>query len=61
MATTVWSILAEIISGRNTQEQKALLVSFYLPYFVVPFLLALVMALAGPAPFGTAVERKLKK
>jgi hypothetical protein len=41
VATTVWPILAEtILSSRNTLQEKVTLCGFYLPYLLIPLLLA---------------------
>ena len=45
VATTVWPILAEIIfTNELLSAQKMILLSFYLPYFLIPLVLMLYMA-----------------
>ena len=45
VSTTLVPILAEFLfSKTNTTTEKAILFSFYLPYFIIPLLLAIVFA-----------------
>jgi EXPERA (EXPanded EBP superfamily) len=45
VATTVWAILAEFLfSPRIDNNQKATLIGFYAPYFVVPLAFSLILA-----------------
>lgn len=45
VATTVWAILAEFIMNTdNSFQEKVTLFGFYMPYFVIPVLLAGYMA-----------------
>jgi hypothetical protein len=51
VATTVWAILAEFLFSETiTSTQRFCLLSFYSPYFVIPFIMAVYMAL-HPVPF----------
>ena len=51
MATTVWAILAEMMTSHAiTGDQKLVLFGFYAPYLIIPALLAGYMALT-PLPF----------
>lgn len=57
VATTVIPILAEtLVSTVNTDQEKLMLVGFYAPYFLIPFILAMYMSFV-PKPFG---DKKLK-
>ena len=51
VATTVLPILLETLLGtRNTSMEKVILSGFYLPYLMIPLILALYMAI-NPTPF----------
>lgn len=57
VATTVWPIMAEtIFAGRNSIQEIAILSSFYLPYFFIPLILAVYMAV-NPIPFPSKTKR----
>eukprot|EP01031_Cornospumella_fuschlensis_P035843 gene35843-43473_t len=60
VATTVWPILAEFaMNTDNSFQEKATLFGFYMPYFVIPALLATYMA-KNSEPFpATANKKKL--
>jgi hypothetical protein len=61
VATTVWAIIAEFLYDTTiTQDQKMVLFGFYAPYFVIPALLMVYMAVT-PQPFGPAPGAALKK
>ena len=51
VATTVWALIAEFAaSDKISPKEKLVLYSFYAPYFVIPALLMLYMAVT-PTPF----------
>lgn len=58
VATTVLPILAEaLMSKSNTNQEKMLLCTVYLPYFVIPATLACYMSFY-PSPFTTKSKKK---
>lgn len=51
VATTVWAIIADLLlSDKNSTQEKITLFGFYFPYFLIPALLMLYMAI-NPEPF----------
>lgn len=60
VATTVWAIIADLLGNNvNTTQEKYVLFGFYAPYFIIPALLAVYMAM-NPKPFGSSEEKKRK-
>jgi hypothetical protein len=59
VATTVVPIVAEtVFRDKNTLQEKAILCGFYLPYFIIPFALALYMAF-NETPFSKGKSKKV--
>ena len=58
VATTVWAIIAEFaVSTTITDQEKLVLFSFYAPYFIIPTLLMVYMAVT-PLPFPSSDKKK---
>jgi len=59
VATTVWGILAEFIFSKSiTDQEKLTLFAFYVPYLIIPLLLALYMCFTE-VPFPGKKQKKV--
>lgn len=61
VATTVLPILSEFFnSNKLSNSSRWILIGFYFPYFLIPFLFAFILIIT-PYPFGNPQRRQMKR